>query len=96
MNAYRRHIIIDNIHRIIYIEVQNDLKGYPKQKEYENIVAGLWPDYVPREFKTQLKEAAAGGYKVQPMICDGAQSEAFYVLQLAEIRKSFIFKPSNN
>ena len=91
--AYRRHIVIDNIHKVVYIEVQASLKGHPKQHEWEDIAENnLWHKYLPTEIIPQIREIVTNGYKVQPMVNFGASSEAFYVIQMSEIHKKETIK----
>jgi hypothetical protein len=92
--AYQRHIVIDNIEKVIYIEVQTDLKGYPKAREYEDIANnGLWYKYVPANIRNDLSQAIANGYRITGVVNMGAKTEEYYVLQLIEIGKLQIIDP---
>ncbi len=91
--AYRRHIVVDNINKVIFIEVQMALNGNLKEKEYYDITNGRWPEYVPINVKAQLVEVVANGYRVQPMVNMGAMNEQYYLIQISEIRKNVIIKP---
>lgn len=85
MEAYRRHIVIDNINKKIFIQVMEDLKGYLKQKEYWDIRNKQWYKYVPKEMIQQFQKCIEGGYEVVPMKNFGGQSEEFYIIQVTEI-----------
>ena len=85
MEAYRRHVVIDNINKKIFIEVQRDLKGDIKQKEYWDLKNGLWYKYVPPMDIQQYQKAINGGFQVVPALNQGAMNEGFYIIQLIEI-----------
>ncbi len=90
--AYRRHIIVDNITRCIYIQVMEDLKGYPKEREYNDIaVNGQWYKYVPGDMIQKLHDAVSNGYQVKAFKCMGAEAEEYRVLQVVEVKKKSIF-----
>ena len=84
MQAYRRHLVIDNINKVIKIEVQTSLNGHPKQWEYDDITKGLWYKYTPRELKDDFQKAIGNGYRVEPFLAMAAQNEGFHVLQIID------------
>lgn len=92
--AYRRHIVIDNIARVIYIEVQADLRGSPKLQEYQDIAYNKqWYKYVPSNIRQQLSDVINGGYRVQPMFNFGAMTEEYYIIQITSLEEKTLIPP---
>ena len=81
---FRRHIVVDNLNKTIYIEVQTDLNYYPKTHEYNAIVNGLYHRYLPADLLKQLTDAVNNGYQVKPVLCMGLFDNDYYVLQLQD------------
>lgn len=82
---YRRHIIVDNISRTIWIEVQPALNGNLKLQEFQDIKNGVWWKYVPKEEIEQFRHAITNGFTVRPMVNSGGMNEQFYIIQLVDI-----------
>jgi hypothetical protein len=83
--AYRRHIIVDNIGKRIYIEVQLNPLGQPKEKEYYEMKNGMWWKYVPEQHRDEFAAAINGGFEVIAMLNTGAFNEEYYVIQVVDL-----------
>lgn len=90
--AYRRHIVIDNIAKVIYIEVQCSLNGNVKPAEYWDLKNGNWHKYVPAQERDNLAKAIAGGYQVKPMVNNGGKNEQYYIIQIVEVNAKPVFQ----
>lgn len=85
MEAYRRHIVVDNINKVVYIEVQHSFKGHPKLQEYQDIKNGNWSPYVPAEMRDQFRDIIGNGYRLTPMLNQGGKNEQYYIIQVVSI-----------
>lgn len=87
--AHRRHIIIDNVNNIVHIEVkQMPLTGNFEPGVYEALKRGRWSDFVPKEFRPNIGQLVANGFRVEPFFCVGHENEEYRVLQIVELRKN--------
>lgn len=83
---YRRHIVLDHIHRDICIQIMWDGYGEMNLQEYHDIKQGLFWKYVPLELITEFREAIASGYMLRPVMFAGTQiGENHTVVQLVDI-----------
>jgi hypothetical protein len=86
LNApYRRHIVVNNVERVIYIEVQASLNGNLKLQEYHDIDNGQWHKYVPADKRNEFAAAINGGFTVRPMVNTGGMNEQYYIIQIVGV-----------
>lgn len=84
----RRHITVDNISKVIYIQVKYTFKGDIEHQEYYDIANGLWYKYVPDDYVQQFREAINGGYQVRPIIITGMMNNDYYIQQIVDVKES--------
>lgn len=91
---FRRQIIFDQPTATIYIQVQWGGDGYMKREEYERIKAGLWAQYVPKEYGPLIGQCVASGYKVMPVaVVGGNIGELHSIVQIVGLEDNIrIFK----
>jgi len=83
---FRRHIIVDHPGRNIYIQVLQDYSGELSFKEFSEIKAGLWYDYVPASMVDHIRQGIGSGYKIKPLGLAGSQvGEEHVIFQLLDI-----------
>jgi hypothetical protein len=93
--AFRRHVLVDNINRIIFIQVMTNLKGDLLMKEYKDITEnGQWYNYIHPMLREQIGKVKADGYRVQAVMIDGYETEGYRFLQVVELRENKIIKPA--
>lgn len=103
-NWYRRNIIMDHPHRIIYVQVMWDSLGELSLSEYNYIKAGSYWQFIPLELVDHIREGIASGYTVKPMVLAGSPvGEMHTVLQILDmvdthhvVNDSRILKPVLN
>ncbi len=93
--AFKRYITVDNLQKVIYIQVMFNIAGKIRQDEYHDIKKGLWYKYVPAELLEQFRVAINGGFSVRPVVVTGMMNEEYQVLQVADLQliHSDIIKP---
>lgn len=83
---FRRQIIFDQPKMTIYIQVQWDGGGMLNRGEYERIKAGLWAEYVPKDYGPVIGAAIANGFTVQPVaVVGGTHGEMFNITQIVNL-----------
>lgn len=95
LTADRRHIVIDNMQKIVFIQVKVDLQGKIKEQEYQDIKNGLWYKYVHNDIKDGIRDAITNGYEIRPFWTTGMYDEDYYIVQITELRKQLILDPKN-
>lgn len=96
MQPARRHIIIDNMQQIVFIQVMEDIQGRLKLQEFEDIQNnGQWYKYVHKDILEDIRNAVTNGYQVRAALNLGMYDEEYYILQVTEIRKNILIKPQN-
>lgn len=86
MKAFRRHIVVDNIQHIVFIQVMPNFNGNLKTDEATQISRGTWWPFVPVEIKQDFAKAISQGYRVEPFVCIAMQNEEYYVMQITELQ----------
>lgn len=86
----RRHIYIDNIHNVIFIQVMYRLNGDIIEQEYYDLVNGLWHKYVPAGLIQQIRDAISAQYKVMPFVMTGMANEDYYITQVIDLKQKGI------
>jgi predicted metal-dependent RNase len=96
--AVRRHIVIDNANRTIWIQVLQDITGKPRVNEAADIQNGLYPKYLPTEIREQIINEVNQGFTVRPMINIGHKNEEYYIIQMVDIKVNdgMLLRPDNN
>lgn len=87
--SLKRHIVIDNIAKVIYIQVMYKFDGSLKQQEWYDLKNGNWHSYVPKEYIMQFKGCITGGYTVMPYFAEAMANEEYMILQIAELGAKF-------
>ena len=90
--ANRRHITVDNIAKVIYLQVMFTIKGDVKYREYYDIKNGQWWKYVPDDLRDQFRQAVNGGFTVVPVVINGMCNEEFYIEQVIDIQENKIIQ----
>ena len=83
---FRRHIIIDHVTKVIYLQIFYDGSGELKYEEFFNITKGEWWKYVPDTMRAGYREAIASGYKIKAVAVTGQDFEEQHtIMQIIDI-----------
>ena len=68
---FNRHIIFDEIQKVIYIEIKTAINASPLNYEYNKVVSGDYYDYIPVAFRAQVAKVVGEGFRVVPFVAYG-------------------------
>lgn len=81
----KRHIVIDNDNKVVYIQVMRAFGGTPISKEWNDINEGRYYLYLPADARDSIIREVRNGYKVIPVVFEGHTNRDFYMLQINQL-----------
>ena len=97
-DQFARHIIVDSVNRVIYVQVLYRGDGALKSDEYHAIKQGnfmnLFDKDKDHEVIMRLAQGVAQGYRMEPIIINGKKNNRWYVMEMTNVKFSnFIQAP---